>query len=179
MSVPPPAAQLLLELAETIDTEMISVGDLMQRLDRHGVGLTLLILALPMCLPNIPGISTLFGILMIAPALQLTLGRATLWMPGRLRNFTMRATHVQTALRASAPLLRKIERFSTPRWTKLVIEPATSLIGIQTLVMALVLILPMWGANLIPGIAVTLTGIGILQRDGAFILTSTLVAIGA
>jgi hypothetical protein len=44
--------------------------------------------------------------------------------------------------------------------------------------MALVLLLPMPGANILPGIAVALTGLGVLQRDGIFMLAAMAVAGG-
>jgi hypothetical protein len=54
-----------------------------------------------------------------------------------------------------------------------------SLAGLQTLILALVLLLPMPGANVIPGIAIALTGIAILRRDGLFMLMSAAVAVAA
>ena len=45
--------------------------------------------------------------------------------------------------------------------------------------MALVLILPLWGANLIPGLAVSMSGLAILQRDGVLALLSAPVAMAA
>jgi hypothetical protein len=47
----------------------------------------LLVLALPMCVPNVPGISTIFGVLMLAPALQMVFGSRTLAVPQRVRDW--------------------------------------------------------------------------------------------
>lgn len=170
---------LMIELADTIDSERVPLGDLLDRLHGRGQGLLLLILALPMCIPNIPGISTIFGLLLIAPSLQLILGRTSIWTPRFARQWTIKGSSLRAALRASVPLLRQIERLARPRLAFLTVWPATFWIGLQTLVMALVLILPIWGANLIPGIAVVLTGLGILERDGALIVLSASVAVAA
>lgn len=174
-----PASTLLSELAESLTQERVTVGDLIDRLDTRAQGLLLLMLSLPMCIPNIPGISTIFGLLLIPPALQLLLGRPNVWMPQSIRRWRLDGSHLRAALRSSARLLAKVEHLSQPRARALTTWPATTMVGLQTLIMALVLILPVWGANLIPGIAVALTGLGLLQRDGWAMLASTPVAIGA
>lgn len=168
-----------MELADSVGSEHIAVGELLERLAERGTGLLLLMLSLLMCVPNIPGISTVFGLLLIPPSLQMISGRASIWMPRWVRERALEGTRLRAALRASVPLLRRIEIIATPRLALLTQWPATSLVGMQTLTMALVLILPMWGANLIPGIAVVLTGLGMLQRDGALLLASTCVALAA
>lgn len=174
-----PASQLMRDLAHSMAHDRVSVGDLLDQLGERGQGLLLLVLSLPMCIPNIPGISTLFGILLIAPALQMIVGRDAVWMPPRVRAWTFDGKALGAALNAGASFLTKVERFTRPRFQLLTRWPATSVAGVQTLIMALVLILPMWGANLIPGIAVALTGLALLQRDGLAMAASTPVAIGA
>ncbi len=174
-----PASALLRSLADSLTQEQLTVGDLIDRLDTRAQGLLLLMLSLPMCVPNIPGISTIFGLLLIPPALQLMRGRPNVWMPRRVRGWRLDGNRFRAALRGSARLLAKFEHLSRPRARALTIWPATTVVGFQTLIMALVLILPIWGANLIPGIAVALTGLGLLQRDGWAMIASTPVAIGA
>jgi len=57
---------LLMQLAQAEGEERISVGEIVSRLGDRAPGLLLLMLALPMCIPNVPGISTIFGLLMLA-----------------------------------------------------------------------------------------------------------------
>lgn len=79
------ASTLMSELADTIDGEHVYLGDVLDRLHGQGQGLLLLILSLPMCIPNIPGISTIFGALLIGPSLQLMRGRTSIWTPQFMR----------------------------------------------------------------------------------------------
>lgn len=174
-----PASELLKDLATAISHDDVAVGDLIDRLDARGHGLLLLILALPMCIPNVPGISTVFGLLLIPPALQMMAGRSSVWMPTRVRRWRFKGESLRTALRSSAKLLAHVEHLSKPRASALTQWPATAGAGLQTLVMAIVLILPIWGANLIPGIAVSLTGLALLQRDGWAMIASIPVAAAA
>ncbi len=174
-----PASILMANLADRLDQDRVSVGDLVDHMNGRAQGLLLLVLSLPMCIPNIPGISTLFGILLLAPSLQMMFGQSSPWAPRAVRAWTFNGNHLRKALRGSARVLAKVERFSKPRLRRLTQWPLTGIAGFQTLLMALVLILPMWGANLLPGIAVTLTGLSIIQRDGIAMIASTIFALGS
>jgi hypothetical protein len=172
------ASQLVDNLATELDGDRVTVGTLLKSLEGRGLGLILLILSLPMCVPNIPGISTLFGLLLLGPSIQMIFGSKTAWMPGFVKRWSFKGDDLRKALRACGKLLHKLEYLAKPRLTALTSRPGMIFSGLQTLIMALVLLLPMPGANILPGIAVALTGLGVLQRDGIFMLTSTAVAVG-
>lgn len=179
---PPPgraASEVLEELTQAFQGDKISVGELVDSLDSRAHGVLLLILALPMCIPNIPGISTIFGILMIAPALGLLFGQRRLWLPRQVRAWTFPREGFNKALRVAIGGLKRVEFLIKPRLSFLTRWPLTSLVGFQTLLMALVLILPIWGANLSPGVTVTLTALALMQRDGLLMLLSVPCAIGS
>ncbi|MBC7767997.1 MAG: exopolysaccharide biosynthesis protein [Phycisphaerales bacterium] len=173
------ASEVLKDLTEAFAGDKISVGELLDRLDSRAHGVLLLILALPMCIPNIPGISTIFGVLMIAPALGLLFGQRRLWVPQRVRAWTFSRTGFTRALNLAIGGLQRVEYLIKPRMSALTRWPVTSLVGLQTLLMALVLILPIWGANLSPGVTVTLTALALMQRDGLLMLLSVPCAIGS
>ncbi|ESQ75993.1 exopolysaccharide biosynthesis protein [Asticcacaulis sp. AC402] len=174
-----PASRIICDLAARLDGDRISVGELLGQLEGRAVGLLLLILSLPICIPNIPGISTIFGLLLIGPALQMIFGARSLWMPAFVKRWSFKGEHLRGALNACGAVLRKIEVLAKPRMRMMTRRPAMVYAGVQTLVMALILILPMPGANVIPGVAVVLTGLAVLQRDGLFMLLSIPVAVGA
>ena len=173
------ASEVLSELTEGFSGETISVGELVDRLDSRAHGVLLLILALPMCIPNIPGISTIFGALMIAPALSLLFGQRRLWLPRQVRAWTFPRDGFSRALRIAIAGLKRVEYLIKPRLSFLTRWPVTSAVGFQTLLMALVLILPIWGANLSPGVTVTLTALALMQRDGLLMLLSVPCAVGS
>lgn len=182
---PPPrpegtaASAVLEELSDAFPNERISVGELVDRLDSRAHGVLLLILALPMCIPNVPGISTIFGFLMLAPALQLAFGQRRLWLPEKVRQMTFKREGLNRAMHAAIPTLKRVEYLIKPRLSFLTRWPATSYVGVQTLLMALVLILPVWGANWPPGITVAMTALALLQRDGLLMLLTLPAAIGS
>jgi hypothetical protein len=168
----PPASELLQDLMDAFPEEQVTVGDILKRLEGQAFGLLLLVLALPNCIPNIPGLSTIFGVMMVAPAIQLILGRGDLWLPGRVRRWSISRHALHMAIKGSLPILKRIERFVGPRWTFLVKPPFTQLLGLQTLFLAFVLILPIPLGNWMPGITVAATALALLQRDGRLVLLS-------
>lgn len=166
----PPASELLTELTDAFPGESVTVGDLLDRLDSRANGVVLLVLALPMCIPNIPGISTIFGFLMIAPALQLLLGQHKLWAPARVRAWRVDSQALRKTFGAAIPALKRVEYLIKPRLEFLTRFPFTIYVGLQTLFMAFVLILPIPLGNWPPGITVALTALALLQRDGVLML---------
>lgn len=183
---PPPHAapgrtvsELLEDLIEAFPGEKTSVGELIDQLDSRAHGVLLLVLALPMCIPNVPGISTIFGILMLAPALQLVLGSRRLWVPRRARQWEIDCNALRRTFQVATPTLRRLEKLIKPRWTRLTRFPVTILVGLQTLLMALILILPIPFANWPPGITVAMTALALLQRDGVLMLLTIPAAIAS
>jgi len=100
---PPRASALLDELHDAFPNETVTVAELVDRLEGRAIGLLLLILALPVCIPNVPGISTIFGLLIIAPAIQMMLGGHRLWLPQRVRSWSFPREGLQRAIRAAVP----------------------------------------------------------------------------
>jgi len=186
-AAPPPASEakrhaasaLLEDLAEAFPADDVSVGELVDRLDARAHGVLLLVLALPMCVPNVPGISTIFGILMLAPAIQLVMGSRRLWLPRRVRSWTIDGETLRRTLRRGAPALQRVEFLIRPRWWRLTGFPFTILVGLQTLLMAFILILPIPFANWPPGMTVAMTALALLQRDGVLMLLTVPAAIAS
>ncbi len=173
------ASALLDDLIEAFPGEKTTVGALVDQLDSRAHGVLLLVLALPMCIPNVPGISTIFGILMLAPAMQLVLGSRRLWLPQRARGWEVDCNALRRTLRATIPTLKRVEYLIKPRWSRLTRFPVTILVGLQTLLMALILILPIPFANWPPGMTVAITSLALLQRDGVLMLLTIPAAIAS
>lgn len=179
---PPPAptaSAVLEDLVGVFPNERVSFGELIDRLDLRAHGVLLLILALPMCIPNVPGISTIFGVLMLLPALQLVLGQRRLWVPAGMRAWTFPRTGLARTLHATIPTLKRVEMLVHPRLTLLTRFPLTIVVGLQTLLMAFILILPIPFANWPPGMTVAITALALLQRDGALMLLTIPAAIAS
>ncbi len=174
-----PASDLLEDLIQAFPGDSVSVGELIDRLDSRAHGMLLLVLALPMCVPNVPGISTIFGVLMLAPALQMVFGSRRLLLPERVRNWRVDCGALRNTFNLAIPSLRRVEYLIKPRWSRLTRFPVTIIVGLQTLLMALVLILPIPFANWPPGMTVAMTSLALLQRDGMLMLLTIPAAIAS
>ncbi len=172
-------SQLLGDLAVDIYDAPQTVGAFVDWLSDRGVGFLLLILSMPMCIPSIPGVSTLFGALLIAPSLQMVFRLDHVWLPLFIRKWKLEPKVLRGSLRACSAFLSRLERLSRPRMTFLAGRLALTLFGLQALIMAIVLIVPMPGVHLLSGIAGVLLGLGILQKDGLFMLASVPFAIAS
>src|SRR5262249_7206823 len=141
------------ELHDAFPNPTVTVGELIERMNGRAIGLLLLILALPMCIPNVPGISTIFGALLIAPGVQMLAAGGKLWLPRRGRTWSFSRDGLQQAIKVAIPYLRRIEKFVQPRLTWLSRPPFTMLFGVQVLVMAFVLMLPIPFGNWPPAMS--------------------------
>lgn len=185
---PPPhtpgrsASAMLEDLIEAFPGAKVSVGDLLDQLDARAYGMLLLVLALPMCVPNVPGISTIFGILMLFPAIGMVVGARRLWAPAKLREREIDGDILRHTLRLAIPALKRVEYLIRPRLSSLTRFPMTIAVGLQTLLMALILILPIPFANWPPGMTVAMTALALLQRDGVLMLLTipaALISVGS
>lgn len=161
------------------DDAEITVNDVLKRLDGRAFGLLLFILAAPNCIPNIPGISTIFGLLLIAPALQMIFGARQIWLPKQVREYKIQSAGLRTAIEKTVPILKKIEKWIKPRMEGLTEKPFRSLLGVQTLILAVILLLPIPFANFVPGLSIAFLALGLLQRDGALIIGSFILFLAS
>lgn len=162
----------LRRLVQAGSAERVTLGEIVQGLGHRAFGLLLLLLGLPMALPvsAIPGVSTLFSVPLVLVAAQLALG----WPHPRLPRFlaergVSRASMVRILDRAE-PWLRKAERITRPRLPWLTGWLAERIVGAICVVLAVIMSLPIIGGNQPPGIAISLFAVGLLERDGWFIL---------
>lgn len=165
----PPISQILLDVAADIDGPDISLADLMARLRGSAFGGLLLLIALLNMVPNLPGTSIIFGLLMLVPAVQLAMGRRALWLPKRLGSMSLSAERLRKVVDAVAPRLQRLEHWVRPRWSHLALPPWEQAIGIVLIALALLVALPIPLSNWVPAFAVLLVALGLIESDGLLI----------
>ncbi|MGO4410209.1 MULTISPECIES: exopolysaccharide biosynthesis protein [unclassified Brevundimonas] len=67
-------------------------------------------------------------------------------------------------------LLRRAERLTRPRWPMLTGEAADVVVGGICILLALMMALPVPFGDALPGLTLAIFGLGIIQRDGVFII---------
>jgi hypothetical protein len=151
--------------------QTLSVGELLERLeDEDGPGPVLFALTLPVLMPMPPGVSMVLALPLLMVAPQLVLGRQRLWMPKALSKRTIKRKDMVGLLHRVMPSLERFEKLSRPRLAFLTGRSGTRLVGIACSLIALVLVLPIPFANLVPSMACGVFAMGLTRRDGLLIL---------
>ncbi|KQT61177.1 exopolysaccharide biosynthesis protein exod [Methylobacterium sp. Leaf456] len=159
------------------ESERLTVGEIIAVLRDRAFALLVVLLGLPNCLPMPPPIPLVCGLLLLLIAVQIVAGMSSPWLPKRVLGQSVARETVAKAVTRAVPLLRRLERWSKPRMS--VFETAIGMrsTGVLILAMALALIVaPPFFGQIPLGLAVSLIGLGLVERDGIVVLIG--VAIG-
>jgi len=176
-----PLSAVLLDIADHTEPR-ISVGELMQKFGGRAVGALLFVFGLACTLPLPPGATTILGFPLLLLAPQLVIGAAAPWLPERVKSRTLSTADLRKGLPKLIPTLQKVEAISKPRLAFLFGSVGERLLGLVCTALALVLILPIPGGNMLPAMAVSALSFALIQRDGViallgYALTITSVSI--
>jgi hypothetical protein len=163
-----------------VKDQALTLAELKQALKGRGSAVLLILLALPFCFVAIPGLSMPFGIAISLIGVCQATGREP-WLPSfimRRRLSTARSTQLLTG---AIKVARQLEKYVRPRLAFLHAGPGMlRLIGLGIVIagVALMLPLPIPFSNSIPAWAVVLLAIGMMEKDGLFVLLGHFTAMG-
>jgi len=173
----PRASELLEGFLAHEHGERILLGDLLRILGDRAFGALILVLAIPNVLP-VPGLSTLTGVPVALIAAQMAFGWSQPRLPKRLCALGVERERFLHVVRRAHPLVQRIERrLLRPRLPALTSPSAERLIGVAMVVLACVLALPVPFGNQPPAAALALMALGIIEKDGGFVIAG--LAAGA
>lgn len=170
-----PLSMALRALSVDARRERVSLGDLLAALEDRALAALLFIFAFPNVLPMPPGTSTLLGAPLVFLAAQLAFGLRP-WLPEFLTRQSMSRDDFHTFVRRLTPWLDRAERLLRPRLSALALPPMEYALGAVCLLLAIVLVLPIPFGNMLPALAISLLALGILERDGLWVLAGLLAA---
>lgn len=172
-----PLSEVLQEVAD-LPSDHITVAELVDRFGGRAMGALLLLFGLLCLLPLPPGGTTIFGLPLLLLAPQLVIGRHAPWLPQRIRLRRVPLSDMRGRMPRLIRWLRRVEGVSQPRLVFMFGSVGERLIGVVCTVLAFVLILPIWGGNILPALAVTVLSLALILKDGVLaILGYILVAI--
>jgi hypothetical protein len=155
------------------------LSEITAALGKRSFGIVLVLFGLPNLLP-IPGLPILCGIVVGVVAFQMVLGKQSLALPGWLGDRRIKRSDLQKVVERAEPVLRRLEKVMRPRFEQLTGQAAQRTLGVILLLLALALLAPIpFFGGIPPGIAVTLIGLGMTERDGIFIILGAIATIGA
>lgn len=172
-------------LQEIIDSSKqggtISIGEFVGYLGDKAFFLAILIFSLPNSLPvpGIPGFSTITGLPITFIALQIVLGRQTIWLPKKAAAKSFSREGLGRLLSKALPAVVWLEKYLRPRWLWMSGPLGERLLAVLIVVCSLIIALPIPGGNFLPGLAMSLIALGLLERDGILLAASATFAIAS
>ena len=149
----------------------LTVGEMVTRIEGdNGLGPVLLALSLPLLLPLPPGMSMVLALPLLVVAPQIIVSRQRLWLPKTLMRHSIKQAELVKLLRRVMPLLQRVEARARPRLGFMTGRIGTGLIGVACTLIALVLVLPIPFANLVPALALGLFALGLTREDGLVVM---------
>jgi hypothetical protein len=168
---------LLRGLEQVFPQGRVTIGALMDALGDAGLGLMLIVFALPSFIPT-PGLPVGFvsGTVVALIALQVMLGRHVLWLPERLRAVSVPRDFLVRGAAVLAKPMRFIERWLKPRHERFTGRTARMFLALPIFVLAVSIVLPIPLGNQLPSVALIAFGFGLIERDGLAILAAIILS---
>lgn len=161
------------------DNPRLYLGELVDAFGERGFGALMLFFGLlNIAIGIIPGTTTILGAPLLLMGLQLAMRVDQLWLPRwAMKRWIERKTY-REGVEKVLPRVRMVERLSRPRLHVMTSELSEVLIGVATVALACILVLPIWGGNLVPALIISTFGFGLMQRDGLVVLVGWLGVLG-
>jgi hypothetical protein len=158
-----------------------TLGDLVAVFEEKSFAIALLVLMITPALP-IPtgGVTHVFELITMLLALELIVGRRTIWLPKRVLRHKLGPATKDKAIPFIARRVRWFERFSKPRFARLLaLRPVLSVIGAIVLVLAVAafVAVPFSGLDTLPSLGVVAIALSLILEDA--LITVIGIAIGA
>jgi hypothetical protein len=167
---------VLLGLARDTTRERIRISDLFDALGDRAIGALMFVFAVPNVVPVPPGVSAVLGTPLIFLAAQLMTGRPP-WLPGVVARRSLSRDDFARLMDRVLPWLMRGEKLLRPRLGVWVRPPVEYLVGAVCLLLAVVLVLPIPLGNTLPALAISVLALGVLERDGLWVLAGTVAAV--
>lgn len=116
---------------------------------------------------------------MAVVAAQLAIGRAGVWLPGRVARYGLDREQFRRMTERVGPWLERVERLSRPRLEILTNGVWAQAVGAEIALLAVIVTLPFVFTNALPGISVALMALGLAERDGVLVLVGALLGVFA
>ena len=170
-----PISRRLYQLADSAEGDIVTLDWILTQLHERAFGLFLLVLALPCCIPFLYGIPQIVALPLMFVSTQIFLGRRSPWLPGRLGAREVSKVSLQSLAERAKPWLERVEAISRPRLGMLTRPPIDRIVGVALILFSASILVPLPGTNTVPGFAVVIVAMGLLQRDGILVLAGSVV----
>lgn len=171
-SKPKKTSQIIAEIVEDcVEDGTVTVAEFLEKMGHKALSIVILVLSISAVVAGvIPGFSTLMAVPIAFIAMQMVLGRNTVFLPQRIREKHVSPKHIRGALAQSIPTLRWVEKFLRPRLIWLTNGISERIIAGIIVVLAAILSLPIPAGNFLPSFTISLLALAMLERDGVLLI---------
>lgn len=157
----------------------LSIRDLVLAMQGRARGALVIVISLPNLLPiGVPGMSAVLGLPLVFLTMQMMLGQAA-WLPEFISKREIRQSQFASATNRILPWLQRAEHYLRPRLTFLTHPVIERVIGALCVVLALTVMLPVPFGNMLPSLAIIFFSLGIMERDGVYVLAGAITTVAA
>ncbi len=161
-------------LSDAAGPSGMTIGEIRDRLDERSFGLMILVLAVPCLVPMLYGVPQIVGVPILLLAGQLLVGRDEPWLPGWMLRRTVSKAWLDRMADFAEKRMAWGERFSKPRLRPFAHGFGERFAAGFMILATLTIVMPM--TNTVPSVALSLMSVGLIQRDGLFVLGGAAVA---
>ena len=181
---PPLLENLFDELVEAADGTSITLGEILDALEKRSFGPLLLLPTLISIMPIIgmlPGVTWAMSALTLLISLHFLVNSRKLWLPQRIRRFQVSAQAFRRGVEWARPWLRRVDSVIEPRLDIVFLWPWTMIFAGLCVVMSLAMfaasIVP--GGVVVPALGIVIMAAGLTVRDGLVLVLGAVASAGA
>jgi hypothetical protein len=168
-----PTSVAIAQLLDEAPPDDVSLGWLIDRLQKRSFGLLMVLLAI---LGLVPGVATISGFLLAFPAIQMILGQESPTLPHFLANRSISTARFSRWAIRAIPLFKRMEALIRPR-LHTPFQATKRLVGLTVLLLAATIIWPFPFSYVIPTLVVILISFSYLEEDGVLLCFSLAAAL--
>lgn len=167
-------AVTLRRTAATLQNDTVTLRELLELVGEQGLLLFCSMLTLPFLFPvSIPGVSTVFGLVIILIGIGVTLNRIP-WLPQQLMRRTFEREKLVAVLERGAKNIERLERWVKPRFALMTTGTVINQVnGVALTLCGILLLFPLSFipfSNTLPAVGILFLTFGTLERDGYLII---------
>ncbi len=171
------ASDILRQISDLADETEISFGAIVDALEERAFGMLIFLFAIPAMIPFLVGIQSFVALPIALLAGQMVVGQRRPWLPRRIRVHTISMSTFRKMTKAVIPWLLRIERLAKPRLRFLAGRGAEPLLAILMLIFAAIVAIPGPGTNGVPGVAIALMALAMIERDGVLAIIGSVLGV--
>jgi hypothetical protein len=171
-------SQLFAQMARDADGQ-VSLASIRDALGDRSFAALLVLFAAFNLLPLPPGATAISGLPLVIVSAQMMYGSKRTWLPRFLMDRSISAETFRRIMDWTVPRLIRLERLIQPRYWPFWRRQGDRVIGVMTLILAIVVTLPIPLGNWLPAASTALLGLSLVERDGILFAVGTALGVVA